>query len=309
MKLASWFWIVLVFLLGGLAFFFFGDHLKGPRKTSVRYGINADHVPFEFAESMDHGESLFRVDWPPKDPTATRRLKVQPLLQGRLAVAAGRCDGLPCLNVRVELTRADSESDRERWNRLLAFPEYDWMSRVRVWDGDHEWLWPNLPYLLKAYGIERQQRYGGVDPGKGVDNDFAAVVVKPVGANVVDPDLITAQWSGPAGGTVDKRSVVHEAISDDLQWKIPVDGIGAKSGVVGVWLIYADFLESRAPDSWPDTPEFNGGVLAYFSIHWKLAADGRVTIIKTLNEIPPDATGVEWETWLEGTKAEENSSL
>ena len=151
------------------------------------------------------------------------------------------------------------------------------MSRVRVWDDDRKWLWPNLPYLLRAYGIEREQRYGGVDPGKGVDNDFAAVVVKPVGANGVNPNLITAEWFGPVGGKVDKRSIVHTALSDDLQWVIPAGNDSAElSGVVGVWLIYADFLESPAPDSWPETPEFNGGALAYFSIRWRVDDDGQV---------------------------------
>ena len=163
-----------------MAFYLFGDHLKQKRRVSPMYGIQADHKPFEFNEPMARDECLFRVDWPPKDPTDARRRRTPALLQGRLAVSAGQCDDEPCLNVRVELVRADAESDRERWNRQLAFPEYDWMSRVRVWDDDRKWLWPNLPYLLRAFGVEREQRYGGVDPGKGVDNDFAAVVVKPV---------------------------------------------------------------------------------------------------------------------------------
>jgi len=299
MKFAIWFWVVFLILAAGLTYYFFGDLLKEQRRVSSRYGIRADHLPFEFAETMDRCESLFRVDWPPKDPADARRLRTPPLLNGRLAVSGGQHDGETTLNIRVVLTRADSESGRERWNRQLAFPEYDWMSRVRVWDDHRKWLWPNLPYLLRAHGIEREQRYGGVDPGKGVDNDFAALVIKPVGSAEVDTDLITAEWFGRAGGAVDKRSIVHEAFSDDLQWAIPVDGdLAAQSGVVGVWLIYADFLESRAPDSWPDTPEFNGGVLAYFSIHWRLDGDGRVAIVKTVNEIPPAATGVDWPNWL-----------
>ena len=303
MKFSIWFWAVLLLLVGGVVFYFFGDRLKGPRSVSTTYGIQADHVPFSFTEPTDRNESLFRVDWPPRDPEDARRLRVPPLLKGRLVVCSGQHRGEPCLNVRVELTRAESESDRKRWNRQLAFPEYDWMSRVRVWDDDHKWLWPNLPYLLRAYGIERQQRYGGVDPSKGVDNDFAAVVVKPVGSNEVNPDLITAEWYGPAGGNVDKRSVVNVAFSEDLQLSIPAaSGSSQQSGIVGVWLVYADFLESRAPVSWPDAPEFNGGALAYFSIHWNLADDGSITIVKVLNEPPPTATGVDWPTWLTTTK-------
>ena len=264
-------------------------------------------MPFIFAELMDREENQFRVDWPPKDPSDGRRLRSPPLLDGRLVVSSGKQNGEPCLNVRVKLTRSAFESGREYWNRQLAFPEYDWMSRVRVWDDDQKWLWPNLPYLLRAYGIEREQRYGGVDPGKGVDNDFAAVVVKPVGSAEIEPDLITAEWYGPAGGSVDKRSIVHQAISDDLQWAIPVDVGSQQSGVLGVWLIYADFLESSAPDSWPDTPEFNGGTLAYFAIHWSIDGDGRVSIVKAINKIPPAATGVDWPTWLAETKANQDS--
>ena len=52
------------------------------------------------------------------------------------------------------------------------------MRYVRVWDKDNRWLWPNLPYLLRLHGTERVERYGGVDPGKGVDNDFAAVLMR-----------------------------------------------------------------------------------------------------------------------------------
>ena len=309
MKRAIWFWSVLLLLLfGGVAFYFLSDRSERPRKVSSLYGIKADHVAFEFAEPMDRSESLFRVDWPPQDPTITRRRRTPPLLDGRLVVLAGRQKGEPNLNVRFELTRADSESGRKRWNRQLAFPEYDWMSRVRVWDDDQKWLWPNLPYLLRAYGDEREQRYGGVDPGKGVDNDFAAVVIKPVGLAKVDPNLITAEWFGPATGAVDKRSIIHKAISDDLRWTIPVGGSGEQSGVLGVWLIYADFLESSAPDSWPETPEFDGGALAYFSIHWNLDDDGQVTIVKTLNQIPPTATGVDWPSWLASSKTDKASA-
>ena len=50
--------------------------------------------------------------------------------------------------------------------RSWRFPQYDWMQYVRVWDADHRWLWPNLPYLLRLHGIERVERYGGIDPGE-----------------------------------------------------------------------------------------------------------------------------------------------
>lgn len=114
MKFAIWFWVILLFLTVGFAFYFFGDRFKAQRAVSSRYGIQADHVPFEFAETMDREENLFRVDWPPKDPTDARRSRIPPLLDGRLGVSAGQHEGEACLNVRVELTRADSESGQER---------------------------------------------------------------------------------------------------------------------------------------------------------------------------------------------------
>ena len=76
----------------------------------------------------------------------------------------------------------------------------------------------------------------------------------------------------------------------------------ARHGALGVWFIYADFLESSAPPSWPDSPEFNGGILAYFSIHWQINDDGSIKIVRAENETPPTASGVDWQTWLPSTK-------
>ncbi|MCX7010692.1 MAG: hypothetical protein NTY53_26180 [Kiritimatiellaeota bacterium] len=46
--------------------------------------------------------------------------------------------------LRVVLSRPSDETDRQFWNTRLAYPQYSWMSRVRVWDVDAKWLWPNL---------------------------------------------------------------------------------------------------------------------------------------------------------------------
>ena len=54
------------------------------------------------------------------------------------------------------------------------------MKAVRVWDARNQWLWPNLAYLLKLSGLERVERYGGVDPEKGVDNDFSALLIRKI---------------------------------------------------------------------------------------------------------------------------------
>ena len=143
-----------------------------------RHRIAANHKPFEFTVQDDRYILPFRLDWPPLEPTDVRRQKTSPLLSGQLIVSAGKLNKQPQLNLRIEISRPNDETDRQRWNRDLKFPEYDWMSRVRTWDRDQKWLRPNLPFLLRANGIQRHQRYSGFDPGKGVDNDFAAIVVK-----------------------------------------------------------------------------------------------------------------------------------
>jgi len=167
------------------------------------------------------------------------------------------------------------------------------MSKVRVWDDEDKWLWPNLPYLLRAHGINREQRYGGVDPGKGVDNDFAAIVAKPLDRET--PPLITAQWRAPPVGYIDKHSVVHVAGSEDLLLTLP--GPERRSGRIGVWLIYADFLGHDVPRSWPQTPEYDGGILAYFTVTWQGNEDGSIDVVKIEHEVPPSSTGVDWELW------------
>jgi hypothetical protein len=97
------------------------------------------------------------------------------------------------------------------------------MRYVRVWDVDQRWLWPNLSYLLRLHGTERVERYGGVDPGKGVDKDLAAVLIREFGASgrnesegTKGAPLVAAEWY-PAGAAVtDKQTVVHAAQSDEF---------------------------------------------------------------------------------------------
>jgi len=210
------------------------------------FSIPATHEPFSFSQPVDRRQVDFPIYWPPD--AADRSKNAKPLLNGLLFVSLGQLNGEDTLNVRAELTRPESEQDREYWNQQLAFPEHDWMSRVRVWDPSKQWLWPNLPYLLRAHGIERQQRYGGVDPEKLVDNDFASIVLRVIDTEEDQeiPIGISAEWHGPPSDPVNKRSIVHRAISDDLQVAV---GDQTK---FGAWIIYADFLGSPGPRNWPD---------------------------------------------------------
>ena len=279
--------VVASCLLGGCS-----NTVPQPKRDLM---VEADHETFEFANRDDVMETSFPIDWPPTVPGDSTRNRRAPLLNGKLMLTAGSVSGDQKVNVRIEIIRPSSEPDRERWNRSLRFPEYDWMSRVRTWDRDEQWLWPNLPFLLRANGIPRHQRYGGVDPGKGVDNDFAGIVVKPLSNDEIAPALVAVDWHPPVGESVNKKSIVHKAISDDLQLCLPKK---INNGELGVWLIYADFLNFQPPKSWPMEPEYDGGILSYFVVKWRRTSDGKIKLIGVENTIPPKSTGVNWQQWL-----------
>ena len=281
---------LLFCLLAGFAIYLVMPPSNAPPKLKPAFTVPAIHEPFRFSNAIDSHQVDFPIYWPPDAPRRSKN--AEPLLNGKLVISLGKIDGEDVLNVRTELTRPESEQDRERWNRQLAFPEYDWMARVRVWDSSTKWLWPNLPFLLRAHGIERQERYGGVDPGKDVDNDFAAVVLKPIDVQSDEelPVEVSVEWHGPRSAPVNKRSIVHRALSDDLQV-----AVGSRSKFA-VWIIYADFLESAAPRGWPDEQEFDGGILAYFTINIDTAENGS-SVIDAAFEKPTHSTGVDWEQW------------
>ncbi|MCX6904109.1 MAG: hypothetical protein NTW03_11675 [Verrucomicrobia bacterium] len=258
----------------------------------------------------------FGLFWPPKDPTETLSPDAAPLLNGSLIV---RLDALPddgrVARLRVTLTRPSDEAGRERWNSTLAFPQYDWMRYVRVWDADKQWLWPNLPYVLRLHGIERVDRYGGVDPGKGVDDDFAAVLIRKYAGTTTNEaettrrfPLVAAEWH-PVGASmpVNKETIVHVAQSDEFSLDLGrVDG--KKQGWAAVWLIYADFMGAKVPGSWPKTLEFTGGILAYFEVHWDLQAmPGHQVVLRHLT--PRQSTGFDWERWARRTRVAQNPAI
>lgn len=217
------------------------------------------------------------------------------------------------LRLRTTLTRPSDEAGREFWNSRLAFPEYDWMRYVRVWDADKRWLWPNLPYLLRLHGTERVERYGGVDPAKGVDNDFAAVLIRKYDVSGREESmdtrrapLVAAEWH-PVGVTVaDKQTIVHVAQSDEFTLHLGRAETGAQ-GLARVWLIYADFMGARPPQNWPKAPEFAGGILACFEVQWDLKAtpaDG----ISIRAVVPKQDTGFDWERWARRTRSSQRPS-
>ena len=112
------------------------------------------------------------------------------------------------------------------------------------------------PVPLAAHGKERVERYGGIDPGKGIDNDFAAVLIRPVehessgggdsGSVTTAPPRVSAEWYPVDAESLDGKSVVHVARSDDFRVRVLPGGGQTDSGGLRVWLIYADFLGERA---------------------------------------------------------------
>lgn len=83
----------------------------------------------------------FGVFWPPKAPTGTLAPDTKPLLTGCLTLRLERLpDRSLVTHLRIILSRPSDEAGREFWNSQLAFPEYDWMRYVRVWDADNRWL-------------------------------------------------------------------------------------------------------------------------------------------------------------------------
>ncbi|MBC8873319.1 MAG: hypothetical protein H8E44_28110 [Planctomycetes bacterium] len=271
-----------------------------------------DRGPSDVRHDVSDVNAEFGVFWPPWNLDRSLSTSGEPLLQGELSVFEAETGPSNAFGMHVTLLRPHGEPDRIRWNKRLAFPEYSWMAEVRVWDRNREWLWPNLPYLLRAHGEERVERYGGVDPVKGVDNDFAAVLIRPLEhesseieqqepAKLPQP-LVSAEWHSVNAEKVDRESVVHIARSDDFIVRLLPSGRQSESGRLGVWLIYADFLGEITSRNWPANGEYNGGILAYFEISWRRSSDGEFEF-DTEHLIPPTDTGFDWANWATGPSA------
>lgn len=264
----------------------------------------AREEPIPGAVDLGSTTSEFGVYWPPKDPEKAVAESVKPLLKGTLGVVAqAEPRGPTALRLVVTLKRPSEESDREYWNKTLAYSDVGWMEQVRVWDAKHEWLWPNLPYLLRLPGRERVERYGGLDPGKGVDNDFAAVLIRKYdaagrveSAETKDRPLVSAEWHPVDAAGADGNAIVHTAKSDEFVLHLGRE-TGRARGQLKVWLIYADFLGASPPRTWPKAKEYAGGILAYFEIDWATSPDRRCQGAVRPKR-PPEGTGFDWARWV-----------
>ncbi len=245
----------------------------------------------------------FYVNWPLDDPAKVDR-PAKYLLKGELSVRPedmGTAKGR--LVISLTLSRPHDEQARKFWNTRTLFPQYAWMGRVRVWDERHEWLWPNLAYLFKLHGRDREQRYGGWDPGHKVDNDFGAVLIRKYDAAGVTehPDtkdagpLVSANWHTPGVDNAGKHTVVHLIKSDDFTVHLADKG-GPAKGVLKVWFVYGDFMRAPVPKSWPSQKECDGGTIAFFRVAWDCEPGQPLKL--TITQEAPVPTGFDWSYWI-----------
>jgi len=258
------------------------------------------------ADSLDGAVCPFSIYWPPRDSHENPPASARPLLRGTVALNAKQMpSGGAEVRLVVTITRPSEETDRQFWNSQLAFADIAWMDEVRVWDADAKWLWPNLPYLLRLPGQERIERYGGTDPGKHVDNDFAAVLIRKSDAHgqtealeTKDAPLVSAEWRAEGMAKTDLQTIVHVAKSDPFLLHLGADNRPAR-GQVKVWLIYADFLGARPPRTWPKEREWAGGILAYFEIDWEVMP-GHGCRGTVCQKTPEESTRFKWAEWASG---------
>ena len=245
----------------------------------------------------------FGVYWPPQDPADPAGPAGEPLLHGKLCLQhAEGTDAQGLFTLWIELARPADEQHREIWNSRLAYREFDWMRRVRVWDVDEKWLWPNVPYLLRAHGKERIERYGGIDPGKGVDNDFAAVLIRAYDATgsaelpaTQEAPLVSGEWHPMGVENANRQTIVHSARSD--RFLLPIEDADTGPGWFGIWLVYADFMSAPPPATWPKKLEWAGGILAYFEIRRDVNSGGECQFSME-QKTPPGGTGFDWQKWV-----------
>lgn len=262
-----------------------GGDDKMPAKTVSRPEREATSLPFA-------------IYWPLQDPLAESAPRGRPLLNGRLNVWLEDPDTDDArVVIGLTLTRPSDEESRAFWNKRLLYSEFGWMSRVRVWDEEKKWLYPNLSYLFKLHGADRVERYGGWDPGKQVDNDYGAVLVRRAEEDA--KTLVSARWYPVDVADAGRRTVSHVTRSDCFTVHPAGGGPGDETPQtqrIKVWFIYGDFMKHPVPKAWPDKKEDVGGALAFFYVDLTRRADGFAEPDITLAR--PEHTGFDWRGWV-----------
>lgn len=253
----------------------------------------------------------FDVRWPLVDPADQKPPTTKVLLTGRLSVEPCKLDTPEArIRIRLTLTRPHDEAHREFWNESLMYREFGWMRYVRVWDEDEKWLYPNLAFLFTLHGVDREERYGGWDPGKHVDNDFGAVLIRKYDAagekeqaDTATGPLVSADWHTVGANGAVKRTIAHLAESDVFTVHL-AEAEPPYEGRIKVWFVYGDFLGHRVPQSWPKEPEFNGGSIAMFHVDWQYQPGTSFQPVLT-QHTPPEHTGFDWREWIGRTEPSE----
>jgi hypothetical protein len=179
------------------------------------------------------------------------------------------------------------------------------MPYVRGRDAEgRQWLWPNLACLFKARGTDRVERYGGWDPGKKVDNDFGAVLIRKLDLpDTPEParPLVSADWHSVDADDALGSDLVHSARSDTFILHPAKPHVGAAR----LWFIYGDFMTWRPPWKYASGPmkgkplieEHSGGIIAQFRINWRRCPKRPFKFTIT-QETPNDDTGFNWKKWI-----------
>lgn len=263
------------------------------------------------AEQPPSIKRSFSITWPLTDPFERKKSKSRTLLQGSLLIETQRPGSpRPQLHLSITLTRPDDNEYREFWNQRLMYKNLAWMDRVRVWDKERKWLYPNLAFLFKLHGVDRVDRYGGWDPGKQVDNDFGAVLIRVLDGDsqqelpqTLQTPLVSARWHAVPPAQDSRYAIVHQIRSDEF-----TIGVGAENAMtplrVQVWLVYGDFMGNPAPRHWPTELEAAGGALAYFVLDWNPHSIGSDRLVTQQRR--PVPTGFDWTGWIDRPSEEDS---
>lgn len=257
----------------------------------------------DFRSGLPTTQHRFDIHWPLIDPETEDAAETRSLLTGQLQVTQGSSE-VSDVSIVISLTLVRPETDAHRtyWNSSLHYREHQWMDRVRVWDVDQKWLYPNLPFLFKLHGVDRIDRYGGWDEGHSTDNDFGAVLIRCVDVAgqrsaipATDEPLVSAAWYAEGVEDAERRTIAHRARSDEFTIHLPRKA-PESSGRIKLWFVYGDFMEHPVPKNWPQEPELDGGTLAFFHIDWNLTPGRPVEF--EISPRTPEPTGFDWRTWV-----------
>ncbi len=213
------------------------------------------------------------------------------------------------IRVRPRMKRPNSEKFRASWNSemMTTVPE-DWerdyftrnLTRDEYYDLDDQtgvWFYPNLSEVLSATG----PRYGGYDPYKEVDNDFAAILIHHYGADgtlrtSASNPLISAKWHSVDVTNAGSYDNSHVAGSE--QFLLTPNKCG---GYYVIAMMYADMMGfGSGPRCGPTAKDSNaaGQYLVVVKMEYEKnpTVDGYNIKIKDIS-VPDEFLSFDWDVW------------